>query len=88
MHHKNVDICYSWFFQHSPFHQESGELINIDSGMVADDKVTCDQPIENPVYFTATEGKEFSIVVIHKKYSYTDGSDILRYSFKQRGYRS
>lgn len=51
-----------------PFHQELGELINIASALVADDKFTWDQAIENGMHsLRGTEGKYFSSVVIHRK---------------------
>lgn len=66
--HKDVDIFCNWLLQHTPFRQESGELINIASGLVADDTVTCDQAIEKGMAsLRAKEGEDFSTVVIRRK---------------------
>lgn len=58
----------SCFLQNFLFHQELWELINIASGLVTDNKVTCDQAIEKSVNsLRATEEKDVSTFFIHRK---------------------
>nr|CAD7406264.1 unnamed protein product [Timema cristinae] len=59
--HKDVETFCQWMLKHNPFNQESGELINIASGLAADYIITCDHMIEKGMDSLAPkEVKDFS----------------------------
>jgi hypothetical protein len=46
--------------EHNPFEHESGELVSISSGLVADSSVTCDLAVEKGIQSKKEmEGKDF-----------------------------
>lgn len=36
----------AWIKEHNPFHQLSGQLVNLSNGLVADESITCDSAVE------------------------------------------